>query len=325
MPRPLGDVPLHLRAEHEFGLQLGHLGFDFEIVVGDERFDVVELGGLADLARKLTRVGPEAHDVEPKLLRGDPRGCDRVRRVAKDEHALAGQIGRVDGPRVPGQPGALPREHGGRIDARDRRDFSDEVARGADTDRYRLHHRLGECALQPLRRLHGDFRIQHDVEVRLAKPGEIGRRGAERRDDCHIDPEIARAAGGFPGRRRDGESRATWRRAGCSMGAARRRAGRAACRTAAHAGPPGCERADRRSPTRPSFPCADRRAVPAPPPGWAGRARAPGRPDRPGSVRPYRRRRPASTCGWNRSKALRAAVLNSSAVSPPRSRAWKVV
>ena len=41
MPEPLGDVALHLRAEHEFGLQLGDLRLDLEIVVGDQRLDAV--------------------------------------------------------------------------------------------------------------------------------------------------------------------------------------------------------------------------------------------------------------------------------------------
>jgi hypothetical protein len=46
----LGDVALHLRAEHQFGLQLGDPRLDLEIVVGDQRLDAVELGGLAHLA-----------------------------------------------------------------------------------------------------------------------------------------------------------------------------------------------------------------------------------------------------------------------------------
>ena len=39
--QPLGDVALHLGAEHEFGLQLGDLRLDLEIVVGDQRLDAV--------------------------------------------------------------------------------------------------------------------------------------------------------------------------------------------------------------------------------------------------------------------------------------------
>jgi hypothetical protein len=37
MPQALGDMPLHLRAEHQLRLQLGDLGFDLEIIVGDQR------------------------------------------------------------------------------------------------------------------------------------------------------------------------------------------------------------------------------------------------------------------------------------------------
>ena len=39
--QPLGDVPLHLRAEHQLGLQLRDPGLDLEIVVGDQRLDAV--------------------------------------------------------------------------------------------------------------------------------------------------------------------------------------------------------------------------------------------------------------------------------------------
>ena len=34
-----------------------------------------------------------------------------------------------------------------------------------------------------------DFRIEHDVEIGLAEPREIGGRRAERRDDVHVDAE----------------------------------------------------------------------------------------------------------------------------------------
>ena len=58
--QPLGDVALHLRAQHQLGLQLGDLGLDLEIVVGDQRLDAVALGGLAHLAGELAAVGAEA-------------------------------------------------------------------------------------------------------------------------------------------------------------------------------------------------------------------------------------------------------------------------
>ena len=76
---PLGDVPLHLRAEHQFGLQLGDLRLDFQIVVGDQRLDAVALGGLAHLAGEFAAVGAEADDGEAELLR---RQCARRRRRA---------------------------------------------------------------------------------------------------------------------------------------------------------------------------------------------------------------------------------------------------
>ena len=68
MPEPLGDVALHLRAEHQFGLQFGDPGLDFEIVVGDQRLDAVAFGRLAHLAGEFARVGSQADDLEAEFL-----------------------------------------------------------------------------------------------------------------------------------------------------------------------------------------------------------------------------------------------------------------
>ena len=54
--QPLGDVALHLRAEHQLGLQLGDRRLDLEIVVGDQRLDAVALR-------------------RPRARRGRTRGC----------------------------------------------------------------------------------------------------------------------------------------------------------------------------------------------------------------------------------------------------------
>jgi hypothetical protein len=50
---PLGDVALHLRAEHQLGRGLRDAPLDFEVVVGDQGLDAVPRAGLADLARHL--------------------------------------------------------------------------------------------------------------------------------------------------------------------------------------------------------------------------------------------------------------------------------
>ena len=65
---PLGDVaPSACRAQ--FGLQFRDLGFDLEVVVGDERLDAVERGGLAHLAGEFAAVGAEADDLEAEFRR----------------------------------------------------------------------------------------------------------------------------------------------------------------------------------------------------------------------------------------------------------------
>ena len=51
--QPLGDVALHLRAQNQFWAQFGNARLDLEVVVADERVDVIELGRVAHLACEL--------------------------------------------------------------------------------------------------------------------------------------------------------------------------------------------------------------------------------------------------------------------------------
>jgi hypothetical protein len=46
-------VPLHLGAENELRLQFRDVSLDLQIIVGNERLDLIELGGVANLARVL--------------------------------------------------------------------------------------------------------------------------------------------------------------------------------------------------------------------------------------------------------------------------------
>ena len=88
-------MALHLRAEHQFGLQRLDRLLDLEIVVGDQRLDAVQLGRLAQIAGEFAIVAAEPDDFEAELVARDAGGGDGVGRVAEDEDALAGQIGRV--------------------------------------------------------------------------------------------------------------------------------------------------------------------------------------------------------------------------------------
>ena len=74
------------------------------------RLDAVFGSRLAHLAPELARIGAQAHDFEAKLLRSNPCRGDGVRRIAEDEHALAGEVGAVDRTRVPGKPALFRRE-----------------------------------------------------------------------------------------------------------------------------------------------------------------------------------------------------------------------
>ena len=185
----LGSVPLHLGAKHEFGLQRGHLRFDFQVVVGDQRFEPVLHCGVAHLAGEFARIGAQADNVEPQLFRCDACRGDRMGGIAEDESTLAGEVGRVDRARIPRKPGIGPTQQQCRINADERGDLGDEVACGADADRHGAKHGLAERALQPLRRLVSDFGIEYDVEVSLAQLCQVCGRGTERCNHVDVDAE----------------------------------------------------------------------------------------------------------------------------------------
>ena len=80
------------------------------------------------------------------------------------------------------------------IEAGQRSDLGDEVARGADADGYmvfvagwpnvRVSQAGGQC---------GDLRVEHHVEVGIGQAREVVGAGAQRRDDVHIDADLRRA------------------------------------------------------------------------------------------------------------------------------------
>src|SRR5207237_1409038 len=107
---PLGDMALHLRAEHELRPQLADAGFDLQVIVGNQRLDAVDGRSLADLAGEFAGIGAETDDLEAELLGRDARRGDRMSRVAEDEDALAGEIGRVDRARIPWQSALAARQ-----------------------------------------------------------------------------------------------------------------------------------------------------------------------------------------------------------------------
>ena len=96
--KPLGDMALHLRAQHQFGLQFRDPGFDLEVVVGDQRLDPVEFGCLANVTAEFAAVGADPDHLEAELVGCDAGRGNRVGGIAEDEDPLAGQIGRIHRP-----------------------------------------------------------------------------------------------------------------------------------------------------------------------------------------------------------------------------------
>ena len=194
-PQPLGDVPLHLRTEDEFGVEGGDHFLDLEIIVGDQRLDAILLGGVADVAGEFAVVAAEPDDLEAHLLGRDARGGDGVGRVAEDEHPLGGQIGRVDRARIPRQARGVGGDDGFDIEPGDRADFADEVDRRAIAHRHGADGRLLERLLEPARGGVAGLGIEQDVEVRRAEPLEVGGRRPHRRGDVDVDAEVPKQLG----------------------------------------------------------------------------------------------------------------------------------
>ena len=90
--KPLGNVPLHLRTEHQLRLEQADGVLVFQLFVGDLGFDAIECSGLAQIARKFTVVTAKADHFEPQLVARDACRGDGVGRITEDENALAGQI-----------------------------------------------------------------------------------------------------------------------------------------------------------------------------------------------------------------------------------------
>ena len=176
--QPLGNVAFHLRAQHQFGLQRLNGIFDRQVIVGDQRFDTVKSCRIAQIAGEFAVVAAKAHHFEAQLVTRHACRGNGMRGVAENEHAFAGQIGRIDRAAPPRQVRRI--EHGGRIDARQARHFGDEITRRAVADRHGAHGFLPELAFQPATGRIGDFGIEADVEIGLAQPRQIGGAGPQR-------------------------------------------------------------------------------------------------------------------------------------------------
>ena len=191
--QPLGDMPLHLGAEHQFTCRSRDGVFNHQIVVGDQRLDAIKLGGGANVASEFTVVAAQPDHFETQFVTGDARRRNGVSRIAENENSLAGQVRRIDRARPPGHPARIGIDR--RFDASQRADFGDEFARRAHADRHGLGVFLAKAFFEPARCFMGDFGVQYDIEIRLAQPGDGGRRRTHRRCDMHIDAKIAEQPG----------------------------------------------------------------------------------------------------------------------------------
>ena len=182
----LGNMPLHLRAEHQFGCRITDSLLDFEIIIANQRLEPHRRGRGAYITRHFTSVRAHTDHVEAELFLGHARRADDVRAVAKDVHPLSREVRRVDAARIPGKPrgaGFNGRRH---IHPSNRADLAEKLTGRTDANRDGLHIGHPMRALQPAGRGLRNLRIQRHVEVRLRQPHEICRRRAPRGHHMHL-------------------------------------------------------------------------------------------------------------------------------------------
>ena len=194
-PQALGDMTLHLRAEHQFRRSRFNGFFHRQIIIADQRVDAIFLGCSSHFAGKFAVVTTEADNLETQFFAGHSCGSDGMGAVAKDEDALAGEIGRIDRARPPAHATLI--KIGGHGQPRHGAHFADEFAGCEQADRHGFHGLLTECALQPRTGLRRNLGIETDIEIRLADAGNVGRTGTHGRHQIHINAKIAEQAGDF--------------------------------------------------------------------------------------------------------------------------------
>ena len=203
----LGDVPFHLRAQHEFRIGGGHGLFHFQVIVADHRF-YAQLGGrIAHIAGALAAVGAQAHHFKAHGFGGDARRRQGVGGIAEDEDALAREVGGVDRTgiprrarlrgRQPGHAGVLVAQHGPRVHTRQRRHLGDEVARGVHADGYDLRIRHAKSTLQPLRRGTRNLRVEVDIETGVWQPPQVFHGSPQRHYGIDLDAQLGEQAVDF--------------------------------------------------------------------------------------------------------------------------------
>ena len=321
----LGHVPLHLRAQHQVGPGLGDGGFHGQVVVGDQGLQAVVLRGLAHGPGLLAAVAAQADQREAHFLHRHPGSGDGMGGIAEHKHPLAVQVVGVHRGGIPARAPIQPGQRGRRVHARQRGHLFDESDGGLPADGHDRGAWLLPGALQPVGRGAGHLGVEHDVEVGLGQAGQVGRAGTQGRGHVGVDAQLAQQA--LHLRHVVAVAKAQGRGAQqVAPGPAVGGLGRTRCGgLAGGVVRPGAAPVGRRSRPRPSFPCAGRPAAPGGSRAPTGRARPRGHRGRPGSARRLQDAPTTRAWGWKRSQASRAARWNRPAVSPPRSRAWKVL
>ena len=131
--KAFADMAFHLGAQDHFGLQRGNGGFNLQIVVGNQRLDPVVFRQGADRAGHFAVKAAKACHFEAHFFARNAGGGGDMGAVAKDKHALAGEIGAVNAACPPRQ--AQARGVGFRSKTGDLGHFSQKIARRPNTDR----------------------------------------------------------------------------------------------------------------------------------------------------------------------------------------------
>ena len=177
--KTLGNVPLHLRAQYQFGLQLSDCSLDREIVIGNERFEAIFSGQCPNIAGALAAVGTQPNDFKPHFVARHPRSRNSVGAIGKNKYPLAGEVCGVNGTAVPREPTFTDRV-GINVEAQNLRHLGNEISGCPPTQRYRLNRWLFKLTSQPITGQIAHLGRQIDIGVCVGNAQQVMGRRAQR-------------------------------------------------------------------------------------------------------------------------------------------------
>ena len=127
----------------------------------------------------------------------DARSGNGMGGIAKDENALTGQVIRIDRTGIPRQAKRSATIGRRRWQPGKLCDLMHEIARRTNANRHGACEGLAQMALQKACRDLRDFRVKHDIEIRIPQACQVCWRGPHGRSHHNLNAHAAEQLGDF--------------------------------------------------------------------------------------------------------------------------------